>query len=152
MREVMRDGSSLVARTCLCLIPFGVAVFLFSVFGGGANPNWFMVSSFIAPLVFAGAGCCCLVSGFVLCVADSGATAPDRHNELDTRLDAVVFAARQSNVRMAQLQPDSLLRSAIARSAEASYAAEAAASLAAGGSSSEISGGVGVIADWRPAH
>ena len=34
MREVMRDGSSLVARTCLCLIPFGVAVFLFSVFSG----------------------------------------------------------------------------------------------------------------------
>ena len=152
MREVMRDGSSLVARTCLCLIPFGVAVFLFSVFGGSreSGSTWFMGSAFIAPIVFAGAGCCCLVSGFVLCF--NATAAPDRHNELDTRLDAVVFAARQSNVRMAQLQPDSLLRGAIARAAEASYAAEAAASLAAGGSSSEIGGGVGVIADWRPAH
>ena len=134
----MRD-SSFVARTCLCLSPFGVAVFLFSVFGG---------SAFIAPIVVAGAGCCCLVSGFVFCSFSNATAAPDRHNELDTRLDAVVFAARQSNVRMAQLQPDSLLRGAIARSVEASYAAEAAASLAAGGSSSEIGGGVGEV----PAH
>ena len=106
----------------------------------------------VSVLFLSAAGLFWCVAICVLGTDRHGERLTDRHNELDTRLDAVVFAARQSNVRMAQLQPDSLLRGAIARSAEASYAAEAAASLAAGGSSSEIGGGVGVIADWRPEH
>ena len=143
-----------LACCCLYLYPVGVLIYVICLpFLGKSLEIWVMI--IVSVLFLSAAGLFWCVAICVLGTDRHGERLTDRHNEADARLDAVVFAAHQSNVRMAQPAAGSsseILRSAIARSAEASDAAEAAASLAAGGSSSEIGGGVGVIADWRPAH